>query len=539
MKRLSVKLHYIILISIEVLCRYSNASDCNMGSEVRKRVAERWSKIEYRSGAVPQAEPSSKKLKPDVIDLTLSDNDEESEALPVPEGNCPFRLMRSDLFDKNAGNSRYFTDLDDIFNDSTLRKSFLFSFQYDLDFLMNHFHRNVEQIVLIAQEGTVLPPTTVQALSQVPKTLLVQFRMPPFTCHHSKMVINLYEDGSCRIFMPSSNFTYAEANYPQQVCWSSPRLPRCTNPPNIAFQQDLITYLESYNLREVQKFIIPHLRHIDFGLLHGVQFIYSTPSKNYSSGLQMLAAKLLPTKKVESDNSTRHYLCQSSSIGNSLSKKMSTNLFTHLIIPVLEGMIPRDSKDIPETSRVLQYYNLHRVVPYLLYPTVEEIRNSPAGWLCSGWFNFNYNRDTNHFDMLRHQFKVLYKQDSATTSSQRKATPAHSKFYMRSTTCRSGNPPFRKLDWCLYTSANLSYSAWGKTRAKPRNYEVGVLLTSPDLRCQSFAELVYKNPSSQLPQGTTVAVPWTIDLLPYAKSDEAFCISKNYQEPDCNGNRLS
>ncbi|AQZ12827.1 TDP1 (YBR223C) [Zygosaccharomyces parabailii] len=522
-----------------------------MVSDARKRVAERWSKIDYRSGSIDENGYSNKRSKPDIIDLTLSDTEEiaetsehrtqrpSSEVPEVPVGNCPFRIIKSDVFDSGGGKSQYFTDLNEIFNDPTLHKTFLFSFQYELDFLMGHFHHNVERIVLVAQEGTVLSPTTPQALSLVPKTLLIQFRMPPFTCHHSKLVINIYEDGACRIFMPSSNFTYAETNYPQQVCWRSPRLRAVTNPPTVAFQQDLIRYMDSYNSPDIQKYITPCLKNLNFEPLNDVQFIYSTPSKNYVSGLRLLAAKISSLKQDNNKNLTHHYLCQSSSVGNSLSKKTSVNLFTHLMIPVLDGMIPADSKNTPETSRLLQLYKSRSVVPYLLYPTVQEISSCPAGWLCSGWFNFNYNRDLNHFNMLRKQFKVLYKQDNAVTSKQRRATPAHSKFYLRSSTSAVNEAPFKKLDWCVYTSANLSYSAWGKTRAKPRNYEVGILLTSPNLYCQSFADLVYKGKSTSLPQGVTVAVPWTTSLEPYGDNDEAFCISKEYEMLDCNGRRLS
>lgn len=499
-----------------------------MSSDAKKRVAEKWSQVDYRSGAI---EPVAKKLKPEIIDLTGSDNGEEQDE-PIVRSNYPFKLVKSEVFDPNFESSPHLIDLKGVFNDSTLRKSFLFSFQYSLDFLLEQFHPNVEKLVLVVQEGTALPPTTPTALSWVGKTHLCEFRMPPFTCHHSKMIINVYEDGSQQLFMPSNNFTYAETNYPQQVCWISPRLyPHNGSPSESSFQKDLLDYLKSYNVNEINRYIIPEVRKMDYQPLQDTEFVFSTPSKEYVSGFQLLAQKL-PQSEGKSDKDTsRHYLCQSSSVGNSLSRKEPCNLLTHMIIPALEDMIPRDSKRLLATADLLSDYRARRVFPHLLYPSVEEIEQSPAGWLCSGWFNFNYNRDMPHYNMLRNEFKIFYKQRKQQLSFNRRATPSHSKFYMKSTTTSPEEKPFRRLDWCLFTSSNLSFSAWGKTSAKPRNYEVGVLLKSPDLYCRSFVDLVYNKrlqSDTENTRGTTVAVPWTADLSQYDDTDEAFCISKHY-----------
>lgn len=509
-----------------------------MVSEIRKRVAERWGRVDYRSGTI---EPAAKKSKSEVIDLTGSDSDNNNSNEDEGQGsqtksNYPFKLIKSQVFDKNIKNSKHLVDLRDVFNDSSLRKSFLFSFQYELDFLLEQFHPDVQRIVLVAQEGTVLPPTTPKALSWVSKTHLCEFRMPPFTCHHSKLIINVYQDGSLQLFIPSNNFTYAETNYPQQVCWMSPRLRPCATKVSNSFQLDLLDYLQSYNLGEINRYIIPEIKRIDFAPLEGTEFVYSTPSNKYLSGFQLLAQKLQGKEGNGDDHMSSylsHYLCQSSSVGNSLSRKEPCNIFTHMIIPMLEGIFSKDSKKLPSTSHLLEDYRSHRIVPYLLYPTVQEIADSPVGWLCSGWFNFNYHRDMAHYNMLRDDFKIFYKQTKTELSLQRRATPAHSKFYMKSTTRNPNEKPFRELDWCLFTSSNLSFSAWGKNLARPRNYEVGVLLKSPNLHCQSFVDLIYNTKLQSLPEntgGTTVSVPWTSDLAQYDRIDETFCISKDYSE---------
>lgn len=47
--------------------------------------------------------------------------------------------------------------LKDIFGTETLKRSILFSFQYELDFLLRQFHQNVENITIVGQKGTIMP----------------------------------------------------------------------------------------------------------------------------------------------------------------------------------------------------------------------------------------------------------------------------------------------------------------------------------------------------------------------------------------------
>lgn len=535
---------------------------CGMGSsDCRRAVAERWSKIQYRS---KQDEPETlensgssastdieefaderplKKVKREVVDLTsLSDSEVEEPSGRVQPLRSAFKLVKSDVFDPTTVDSNHFISFDQIFGDRSLKKSILFSFQYEMDFLLPQFHRNVAEIIIVAQSGTIRTCSTPAGLSSAQKLQIISFNMPPFTCHHSKMIINIYEDDSCRIFLPSNNLTYAEANYPQQVCWCSPRLKRAERgyePGKSAFQDRLLDYLHTYRQDGILRKVVPQVKLIDFSTLRDVTFIFSAPGKEVESGFQMLAGELSGTV-TDSDASTHHYICQSSTVGASLSKKTHSNLFTHVFVPILHGITPLKSK-LLTTETLLKEYKTRNIDLQLIYPTAEEIRTSPTGWLCSGWFHFNYTKDMAHYDMLSKQFELFRKQDPARVSPNRKATPSHSKFYMKLTK-RLGSTPqsLEKLDWCVYTSSNLSQTAWGTGTAKPRNYEVGILLKSGDrdLLCGSFTDVAYRksvvgqsNPDSQV-----VLVPFTIQTVPYdvRRGDEAFCMSKNYTR-DING----
>ncbi|EDO17562.1 hypothetical protein Kpol_534p43 [Vanderwaltozyma polyspora DSM 70294] len=559
--------------------------DRNDISEVRKRVAERWCNYQTDQDRTDSNKRHHSEEKVDiksaeVIDLTNSSDEEtdcdietnksifvkESDENELSEGNAvlvdnPFRLIKSDIYDTGRnGNpvvgSSYFITMGEIFGDKSLRKTFLFSFQFDLDFILSFFkHKTIERITIVAQEGTILPVRSRYLRPMMEIVQIIQFRMPAFSCHHSKMIINFYEDNSCKIFIPSNNFTYMETNLPQQVCWVSPRLPEASGtPPENKFKKNLFKYIYSYQDKRVRQ-VLSYLREIDFNSLSNVEFVYSVPSKSSVSGFKQLAALLLKNSTKE-DFSTptdiqHHYLCQTSTIGGSISKKFPLNLFTGIMIPTFSRLIefntePNSRSKSASPEDMIEQLNSHNIKPYLVYPTVEEIRNSPSGWSCSGWFNFRYQKNNEQYLSLLNDFKCFYKQNANLISKHRKATPSHSKFYLKSKTSvkSNSNNPFDILDWCVYTSANLSVSAWGTSSRLARNYEVGILFQStPELqiKCKSFVDVIYRKGSKlsdTAPSCNTVnvMVPFTLPCSPYdTTKDEAFCISKNYDLPDING----
>lgn len=524
-------------------------------------MSERWSKVDYRvlgdgTSDLGESECStdieerdSKRVRQEIIDLTaLDDEEEKSEGSAVV---TPFRLMRSSIYDGGI-NSPHFITLEEILSSKSLKSCVLFSYQFGMDFLLEQFHTSVEKITIIGQRGTITPITSGRALEFVKKLDIVEIFMPPYTCHHSKMIVSFFKDDSCKIYMPSNNFTYEETNLPQQVCWCSPVLQRSNgmySRNSSKFQDNLIDYLASYENNLINRRLIPVIKKLNFEPLKNVQFIYSTPSKKFASGFQLLADSLPRKTGTDEGDALKHYLCQSSTIGSAISKKTHGNLFTHVFIPYLEEIMTKSSKPL-QTDTVLQEFNKRRIKPYILYPTVQEIQNSPAGWLSSGWFHFNRLKDVVHYDNLLKKLDAFYKQNPNDLSRERKATPCHSKFYFKSTTTNGEekqNSQFDNLDWCIYTSSNLSLSAWGNLNGLPRNYEVGVLFVSDQnsLQCQSFNDVIYNRyrlKSRELKQpsvapSTVIMVPFGLPPTKYdiEKGDEAFCMSKNYDLVDING----
>ena len=240
--------------------------------------------------------------------------------------------------------------MEKILSDTKLKTCWLFSYQYELDYILPMFHENVN-VRMVAQNGTILPLTNRDAVSSKLLANLQSFsvNMPPYTCHHSKMVINFYQDGSCQIFIPSNNFTQAETNIPQQIWWSSPQLPRTrTNERNKSkFKSQLKTYLDSYpcNLGSLKKSV----DEVDFANLDNTntQFVYSTPTKRKDivSGFRLIYNSLKDESLIPSlglANREQHYLVQTSSIGGPLRVPSigAPNLFTHLMVPLFSGLLP-------------------------------------------------------------------------------------------------------------------------------------------------------------------------------------------------------
>ncbi|SCU92961.1 LAMI_0E12728g1_1 [Lachancea mirantina] len=563
-------------------------------SEVRKRVRDRWSQF---GNEEPKRVKSSRQLnQEEIIDLTseaeetdienateqlsagATDNEtKESEGSPYPKARGSFKreealdtpsfkIVKSNLYETTGASQEKFTDFTEIFSSADLCRCWLFSFQYELDYILTMFDPRVK-LTIVAQKGTILPLSVMtpklKSLISNMKTLLID--MPPFTCHHSKLIINEYKDGGVRIYIPSNNFTSAETNLPQQVVWSSPLLPRESQARKSMshFRDSLLQYLSTYDcdLSDLNETITK----TNFTKIeeYGLKFIYSSPRPakklfdDSGTGFRLLCNELQDFRHVKDpsnkDNQLHHYFCQVSTIGAPLTAGSSPpgNLLTHLMIPFLSGLLPavelqtkKRTNQLLDWDRLAELYKLQGIKPYILYPTEKEIRNCTLGYMASGWFHYHRARN----ECARKVYEKLkssgffFKQRQERHTS-RNTTPSHTKFYAKFTTNSQNSESFNCPDWVLFTTANLSLHAWGTATRKPKNYEVGVLMTSSENR-----QLVIKNPIHSLKGNgldETASTKKTLSiLLPYIlppekfdDQDDCFCISKSYSQPDALGNR--
>ncbi|SMN19125.1 similar to Saccharomyces cerevisiae YBR223C TDP1 Tyrosyl-DNA Phosphodiesterase I [Maudiozyma saulgeensis] len=563
------------------------------GASARNKVADRWKNIDYKklgediAGADNgiKAERSSTKLKKDknqgeddvvVIDSdseTGSQSDTDTEVLIVKESvpssssvrdrklhdtgkvkvdsilyesDYCFKLIKSTVFDTNYetlsnDQKSHFITMDDIFNDPMLSSTVLFSYQYNMDYLLSCFHPNLDDITIVMQTGCILPlskdaPDALHLLNN--RIKFVEIDMPPYSSHHSKMILNFYSDKSMRIFIPSNNFTEAEITYPQQVCWCSPKLRTLTDENiakksnRISFLNELVEYIFRYPQDHFTKRLVNNIKNHDFSLLGGLHFLFSTPKRfrrmctiedkqgdDEQSGLIKFASAVHDIEKKFTEknrNEQIHYLVQTSSIGTKILQRK--HMFTGYMIP--------------ELSNTVTYSN--NIHGHILYPTLQEVCNSPASLLSGGWFHFNYDESSEPYKSMK-QKKIFVKQDPIATSLQRRATPSHSKFYMKWTSKDENDVsvPKDSVDWCLYTSGNLSNAAWGTNRTNATNFEVGILIPGP-IKIFSFVDLIYKategtrlgnseDQGSQITRDVTksaVIVPFPKSLVLYSGNDK-------------------
>lgn len=239
-------------------------------SDVAEKVAQRWKSVRYSAEMENMAPVNSNNDSDDciivseskIIDLTNQEQD-LSERIGTNDTakGAVFKLMKSDFYEREdfMGEVEDMITLKDIFGTETLKRSILFSFQYELDFLLRQFHQNVENITIVGQKGTIMPiearamDATLAVILK--KVKLIEITMPPFASHHTKLIINFYDNGECKIFLPSNNFTSMETNLPQQVCWCSPLLKIGKEGLPVPFKRSLIEYLNSYHLKDIDELI--------------------------------------------------------------------------------------------------------------------------------------------------------------------------------------------------------------------------------------------------------------------------------------------
>ncbi|KAH0620435.1 hypothetical protein JD844_020883 [Phrynosoma platyrhinos] len=268
--------------------------------------------------------------------------------------------------------------------------------------------------------------------------------------HHTKMMLLHYEEG-LRVVIHTSNLIDDDWYQKTQGIWLSPLYPRL--PPGTAasdgeshtmFKTDLISYLMSYNspaLGEWAEIIKQHD-------LSETRVEKAGHRRNCKDLLKDHAAQVL-------DQDSWPVIGQFSSIGS-----MGADQTKWLCSEFKDSLA-----SLGNSVKSLTNYD---VPIYLIYPTVENVRQSLEGYPAGG--SLPYSIQTAQKQLWLHSY---FHQWSAETSGRSHAMP-HIKTYMRA------SPDFQKIAWFLVTSANLSKAAWGAfekngSQLMIRSYELGVL----------------------------------------------------------------
>ena len=343
-----------------------------------------------------------------------------------------------------------------------------------------------------------------------------------------------------------------------QAVWKSPLLPNtCTAPsltgeslPRIGsgerFKVDLLAYLHTYGnkLRDLTS----KLGLFDFSSVRAA-LIASTPCRQNirsDSDRQTIwgwpalenVLKQVPTSSLQS-----RIIAQISSIASlgSGDKWLRETLFKAL------------SASANPTNKKPQFS--------IIFPTADEIRRTIDGYSCGGSIHMKTTspQQAKQLQYLRPMLCHWAGDGSSNQSSSnqshvreagRQRAGPHIKTYLR-----FADESMTQLDWAIVTSANLSQQAWGTQpnangEVRICSYEIGVVVwpalwatgdhhdsTMVPVFKKDSPDVKEKSESGDKKEKTIVGfrMPYDLPLVPYAESDQPWCASKRYTEPDWRG----
>ncbi|ODV96031.1 hypothetical protein PACTADRAFT_16204 [Pachysolen tannophilus NRRL Y-2460] len=369
------------------------------------------------------------------------------------------------------------TSISSIFDSKSLYKTYVFSFELDVDLVVNSFKSSDVETHIIAQNVYNEIHDSQHIVYHDVKSLITEW-----SCHHSKMVINFHTTGHLQVFISTSNFTLAEYGALGGCFWKSDLLPllqpNSKNKIQEPFKKDLCDYLLQYKRQEMKN-LVKEIQKYSFSSVKA-SFVSSTPGVSHGEfgylkfHEHLKNQQLFPTLK---EDQHLKILSQVSTIAGPFRYgiKGSSNIFTHILCPLILG------QDFPLAPGRDELDNLlTKIEPIILFPTRSELFMAQRGLMGAGCLIYdNVNkRGKSQYDELLKDF--FYKRSMA--ESNKFFVNNHSKIY-----CTSKDD-FATLEWIFIGSMNLSKSAWGYPVAKSKsgnsdsrslrcnNWEVGVLL---------------------------------------------------------------
>lgn len=458
--------------------------------------------------------------------------DYKNEKLQENLLRSPIRLISNkqycDEYCKN-GNRDTIT-MTDLVGSKNLVKTYQFNFLIDGTFLFEYVNADPTklEIILIGHKDEEHMAVKAEHQSKYNiKMIDATKRLGHYGSHHSKMMVNMFEDGTCQIIVHTMNLTVSDYALQTQMCWMSPILHKCADEERAEryqkyeldskkdvgdiFKKDLFAYLSTYELPETDA-LIKELAPFDFQYID-VQFIASSPG-NYDLITEQMGSpreyggdeadmfgfgKLYDYLKVYDLTCLYgQFIGQASSIASPFDGKKS-NIFTHLLTSIIMGygrlvLRPQKTFDLKDSS----------VYPMIIWPTAGEVVNA-KGSVLSGYAlhyrNQRWRSYRGHEIQDRQLRKYFCRWSSVNDSQQSKA--GRSRLMPHCKTYCVTEDGFHTLKWFLMTSANISTQAWGKPEVSKdyfkaykytlcerlkfniASYEAGILVNPKTLRTNS------------------------------------------------------
>ncbi|CAI2166709.1 13450_t:CDS:10 [Funneliformis geosporum] len=322
-----------------------------------------------------------------------------------------------------------------------------FNFMFELEFLMSNLPKSKQNTI----------PTTIAEANFFNNVKLISPRLPiPYGTHHTKAMLLFYENFTMRMVIHTANAIRRDWADKTQGVYMTPFLSKKReNATCSEFELDLIEYLDSYG--DKLKHIRNKVKEYDFSTVKA-KLIASVPGYHVNEKMERFGHMRL---RNVLRNVTIPLSCKD--------EKWLINEFADS----LKHAKNQNQCSDPEIK--------------LVYPTVENVRDSLEGWTAGQALPFSHE---NYLKQKYYMQKYLYKW-KAIEAGRDRAMP-HIKTYSRMkimpnlTTNNSDSNA--DIAWFLLTSSNLSKAAWGTLQKKNkqlmiRSYELGVLI---------FPELFHK-----------------------------------------------
>ena len=504
-------------------------------------------KVESEVVSVPSDE-SVTEISSDEL-LTLLKNE------PTPLKNEPTSAIKlfynpsyelHDSLSKHA--SEYNQDtvtLNELIGIKDLDETFQFNFSIDIPFFLTHMHpefvKRKRKITFITgrQQLSVFDEELQNLLSIFNLNEIIADLPDRFGTHHTKMMINFFENQLCEVVIMTCNITKLDIGGLTQMCWRSGRLALGTTKPDsmgYRFQRDLTDYLKRYKKKKLSE-LANRIMEYDFSSIN-VELVASAPgyfdmdditTNSEVYGFGKLYQVLKRNNLLIKDTSKHHnMLSQVSSIAYPVvSEKFHTSsIFTHILCPLIFDD-PQFSMLSPGRETTRNHQKLYNYTPTIVYPTAQEVSQANVGFGAGASIHFNYTRSHAHENQYKQNIlPYLHKWTSKADTAGRNHVPPHVKLYL----CDNGDE-WKSIKWALLCSHNLSKQAWGAPKSKHgrtyhlASYDLGVLVPgTPHTLTPTYLHDHLKNCLAPL------RLPFKVPPEPYGDSDQPWSPHMNFGE---------
>lgn len=419
-----------------------------------------------------------------------------------------------------------------------LVQTYQFNFNVDLEYFLSFLHpdfaKNRRNITFITGSSLLNEHPLKNAFKKKFDISEVIASLPNrFASHHSKMMVNFFEEGEVEIIIMTCNLTQLDFGGLTQACWRSGRLRKGKTTTTLGkrFRFDLIRYLAKYKHNVTDKLLksleVLNYSSVDIELVASVPGVYplgDLKPTGESYGYVKLRQVLERNNLLLKDDGKRHnILAQVTSIAYPyVSRKGHTSsIFTHLLLPLMFGDWKRLLEPGAQSSQ--EHQKQFNYKPLIVFPTGQEIASSNFGFLSGSAVHFKYTTSAIHKQQYEQNIKpYLCKWGNGTQTGREKVTP-HVKYYA----CDNGDD-WRTLRWVMVGSHNLSKQAWGYPLAKSEgafyvvdSYELSVFKPGKDqplvpVYASDLLPTKLKGP----PKGSPVRFPFKVPPTPYTETEK-------------------